>query len=153
MGHLYDVTMGGRPCQVLSLSVYDVAVFAVKTDPDIKPFKFATSFPGLLGKVYSCGWHFGYEQTFSMGYVSKLYDEAIIHTTPMNQGCSGGPTLDASFNIIGVNSAILTGYNGWNGVSYSVKGDILQGVYKDALQVIKQKEDLQKFLDRRRKSA
>jgi serine protease Do len=128
-GMWYNITMNGKPCEIVVASVaHDVAIFRIKTE-GIKPFKFANDYPGLGGVMYSTGWHFGYEETFSVGYVAKHYDDTIVHTVPMNPGCSGGPTLDTSFNIIGVNSAILTMYGGWNGVSYSAKGHLLKDLF------------------------
>jgi len=125
-GMFYHITMDDVPCRILSASVeHDVALFMVDTPKDIKPFKFANHRPKLADMIYSVGYHLGYEKTFSIGFVSKLYDDAIIHTVPMNPGCSGGVTLNTDFEIVGVNSAILTafgGFGGWNGVSYSVDG-------------------------------
>jgi len=122
-GMFYNITMNGVECEIIVTSnKHDIAIFRVKTDKKIKPFRFASSYPGLSEVIFSCGWHFGYEETFSVGYVAKHYNDVLVHTIPMNGGCSGGPTLNTSFEIIGVNSAILTMHGGWNGVSYSAKG-------------------------------
>ena len=117
----YHISIGGAEAEVIAVSNdFDVALFKIDTPDDVKPFKFADHRPRLMDMVYSVGWHLGYEETFSIGFVSKLYDDAVIHTAPMNPGCSGGPTLNTDFEIIGVNSMILTAAGGWNGVSYSV---------------------------------
>jgi serine protease Do len=119
----YHIAIGGVEAEVLGVSAeHDVALFKIDTPDDVKPFKFANYAPTLADMVFSVGWHLGYEKTFSIGYVSGLYDHGFVHTVPMNPGCSGGPTLNTDFEIIGVNSMILTTAGGFNGVSYSASG-------------------------------
>ncbi|HEY1813152.1 MAG TPA: trypsin-like peptidase domain-containing protein [Kofleriaceae bacterium] len=60
----------------------------------------------------------GFESTVSTGVVSalgrslrsrtnQLIDGVIQHTAPLNPGNSGGPLLDASARVLGVNTAII----------------------------------------------
>lgn len=60
----------------------------------------------------------GFESTVSTGVVSalgrslrgrggRLIDSVIQHTAPLNPGNSGGPLLDGSGHILGVNTAII----------------------------------------------
>jgi S1-C subfamily serine protease len=60
----------------------------------------------------------GFESTVSTGVVSalgrslrgkanRLIDGVIQHTAPLNPGNSGGPLLDASSRVLGVNTAII----------------------------------------------
>jgi S1-C subfamily serine protease len=60
----------------------------------------------------------GFESTVSTGVVSalgrslrgrenRLIDGVIQHTAPLNPGNSGGPLLDSSARVIGVNTAII----------------------------------------------
>ncbi len=60
----------------------------------------------------------GFESTVSTGVVSalgrslrgrgnRLIDGVIQHTAPLNPGNSGGPLLDASARVLGVNTAII----------------------------------------------
>lgn len=65
----------------------------------------------------------GFESTVSTGVISalgrslrgrggKLIDGVIQHTAPLNPGNSGGPLLDASGRVLGVNTAIIGGSQG-----------------------------------------
>tara|TARA_R110002020_G_scaffold175493_1_gene367381 strand:+ start:3127 stop:3750 length:624 start_codon:yes stop_codon:yes gene_type:complete len=132
-GFFYEITMNGKECKIIVASVHhDIAIFQIDTPDTVKPFKFADSYPELGEIVCSAGWHFGYEETFSIGYLSKYDKDLIVHTAPMNGGVSGGPTMDENFNLIGVNTAILTASGGWNGVSYSAKSHHLKELFEFA---------------------
>jgi S1-C subfamily serine protease len=65
----------------------------------------------------------GFESTVSTGVISalgrslrgrggRLIDGVIQHTAPLNPGNSGGPLLDGSGRVLGVNTAIIGGSQG-----------------------------------------
>jgi S1-C subfamily serine protease len=63
-------------------------------------------------RVYAVGNPEGMGGTFSEGLISSLrtfkgYTNSVIqHTAPMSQGSSGGPLLNSSGEVIGINAAI-----------------------------------------------
>jgi S1-C subfamily serine protease len=72
--------------------------------------------PGQL--VVAIGNPLGFESTVSAGIVSatgrslrgrdgRLIENVIQHTAPLNPGNSGGPLLDSSGTVLGINTAII----------------------------------------------
>lgn len=118
------ITIDGIECTIMDWSVeFDVAVFYAKGFLDLKPFKLGNVGLQLRDEVFTVGWHFGYQLTFDSGNITFLSPEGfLVHNSPLNPGCSGGPTMvyrDGQLITIGVNSAILTARGGFNGVAYS----------------------------------
>jgi serine protease Do len=107
----------------------DVAVIKVDT----------TSFPPLpkgnssalkVGElVMAVGSPFGFSQSVTTGIISALernavginYYESFIQTdAPINRGNSGGPLVNMSGEVIGMNAAIVTGGAGNDGIGFAI---------------------------------
>ena len=102
----------------------------------------ATNLPALrMGRVdqlrvgdpvVTIGSPFGLEQSVSHGIVSAKGRSlpgfgAVAHIqtdVPVNPGHSGGPLLDASASVVGVNSRIFTLSGGFQGLSFAVPIDV-----------------------------
>ncbi|MFR0358669.1 S1C family serine protease [Streptomyces sediminimaris] len=116
---------------------YDVAVIKLKNAPsDLKPLTLGDSDKVAVGdSTIAIGAPFGLSNTVTTGIISAKdrpvassdgtgsnasYMSALQTDASINPGNSGGPLLDASGNVIGINSAIQsTGSGGLGGSSQS----------------------------------
>jgi putative serine protease PepD len=116
---------------------YDVAVIKLKNPPsDLKPLTLGDSDKVAVGdSTIAIGAPFGLSNTVTTGIISAKnrpvassdgtgsnasYMSALQTDASINPGNSGGPLLDASGNVIGINSAIQsTGSGGLGGTSQS----------------------------------
>jgi len=116
---------------------YDVAVIKLKNAPsDLKPLALGDSDKVAVGdSTIAIGAPFGLSNTVTTGIISAKnrpvassdgtgsnasYMSALQTDASINPGNSGGPLLDASGNVIGINSAIQsTGSGGLGGTSQS----------------------------------
>lgn len=95
-------------------------------------------------KTYAIGNPFGLDQTFTTGVVSALNREIeSISRTPIrgviqtdaaiNQGNSGGPLLDSSGHLIGVNTAIYSPSGDNVGIGFAIPSDTVRWVVHDLI--------------------
>ncbi|MEU6258706.1 trypsin-like peptidase domain-containing protein [Streptomyces sp. NPDC047043] len=116
---------------------YDVAVIKLKNPPsDLKPLTLGDSDKVAVGdSTIAIGAPFGLSNTVTTGIISAKnrpvassdgtgsnasYMSALQTDASINPGNSGGPLLDASGNVIGINSAIQsTSSGGLGGTSQS----------------------------------
>jgi S1-C subfamily serine protease len=121
----------------------DLALLQVKTgSAALTPLQLADSDGVEVGDpVVAIGNPFGLERTVTTGIVSALQravsapngftiDEVIQTDAAINQGNSGGPLLDASGKVIGVNSQIETvgGSSGNVGIGFAVPSNTVRTV-------------------------
>lgn len=87
--------------------------------------------------VVAIGNPFGIGQTVTSGIVSALgrsglnnnnYEDFIQTDAAINLGNSGGALVDMEGNLIGMNTAIISGNGGSNGIGFAVPGDMLEAV-------------------------
>jgi S1-C subfamily serine protease len=113
----------------------DLALLRVDTDglPTVRPLVLGDSTTVQVGDpTLAIGNPFGLDRTLTSGIVSALQrqirapngfsiDNVIQTDTPTNPGNSGGPLLDATGRVIGINSQIATaGGNGSSGIAFAV---------------------------------
>ena len=108
---------------------YDVAVIKLKNAPsDLKPLTLGNSDQVAVGdSTIAIGAPFGLSNTVTTGIISAKnrpvassdgsgsnasYMSALQTDASINPGNSGGPLLDASGNVIGINSAIQSSSSG-----------------------------------------
>jgi S1-C subfamily serine protease len=91
--------------------------------------------------VIAIGNPFGFQSTVSTGVVSALgrslrsrggrpIENIIQHTAPLNPGNSGGPLVDSSGRIVGLNTAIIMGAQG---IGFSIPSDTAKWVVSQLL--------------------
>ena len=89
--------------------------------------------------VLAIGNPFGLSHTVTVGVVSALgrciggpYDEFIQTDASINPGNSGGPLINIEGEVIGINTAIISGNTGGNvGIGFAIPIDIAKGILKD----------------------
>jgi S1-C subfamily serine protease len=126
----------------------DLAVLKVDENPrGLTPLHLGDSDKVQVGDpVVAIGNPFGLERTVTAGIVSALQravrapngftiDQVIQTDAPINHGNSGGPLLDASGAVIGVNSQIETGgsSDGNVGIGFAVPSNTVESVIADIL--------------------
>ncbi|MBA3394488.1 MAG: trypsin-like peptidase domain-containing protein [Deltaproteobacteria bacterium] len=109
--------MGDDPATDLAVIRVDPAALAATSPIPYLPID-GTLAPRVGQLAVAIGNPLGFESTVSTGVVSalgrslrgrsgRLIDGIIQHTAPLNPGNSGGPLLDGSGRVLGVNTAII----------------------------------------------
>ena len=119
----------------------DLAVLRVKRVPaGVAPLPLGRSANLVVGDpVIAIGNPFGLERTATTGIVSALKRiisapnnfqiQNVIQTdAAINQGNSGGPLLDASGRVVGINSQIASESGGSDGIGFAVPIDTIRPV-------------------------
>jgi serine protease Do len=90
--------------------------------------------------VVAIGNPFGLSHTVTVGVVSALgrsigagpYDEFIQTDASINPGNSGGPLINLNGEVIGMNTAIISGNSGGNvGIGFAIPINIAKGILQD----------------------
>lgn len=112
----------------------DIAVLKVK-GKNFSPLTFGNSDKLHVGQlVVATGNPYGFQHTVTAGVVSalgrtirsqsgRLIDDVIQTDAALNPGSSGGPLLDSSGKVIGVNTAIIRQAQG---ICFAVSGNLAQ---------------------------
>ena len=134
-GKSYDATVVGSDPST------DLAVLKVDAPASLlSPLQLADSSELEVGdSVIAIGSPFGLEQTVTTGIVSALHrqitapnsfaiDDAIQTDAAINHGNSGGPLLDLSGKVVGVNSQIESESGGNDGIGFAVPSDTVETI-------------------------
>jgi putative serine protease PepD len=124
----------------------DVAVIKVDAPKsELHPLTFADSNDVEVGDgVVAIGSPFGLEETVTTGIVSALdrtiqapnnftISGAIQTDAAINHGNSGGPLLDSSGHVIGINSQIESDSGGNDGVGFAIPSTMIQRVAQELI--------------------
>lgn len=124
----------------------DVAVLRINAPTDrLQPLLIGTSKDLEVGqKVFAIGNPFGLDQTLTTGIISglgrqiksrtgRVIDGVIQTDAAVNPGNSGGPLLDSSGRLIGMNTAIYSPSGASAGIGFAIPVDTLQRVVPDVL--------------------
>jgi putative serine protease PepD len=119
----------------------DIAVIKVSVpSDDLHPLTFANSSSVEVGQpVAAIGSPFGLPETLTSGIISALnrtisapnnfsISGAIQTDAPINHGNSGGPLLNSSGQVIGVNAQIESDSGGNDGVGFAIPSNAVKSV-------------------------
>ncbi len=114
----------------------DIAVIKVEGS-EYRPLELGDSEALKVGElVMAVGSPFGLESSFTVGIVSAThrndlgivgqtgYEDFIQTDAAINPGNSGGPLVDMNGRVVGVNSAIVSGSRGNDGVGFAIPIDM-----------------------------
>ncbi|MBA1140069.1 DegQ family serine endoprotease [Mesorhizobium neociceri] len=115
----------------------DLAVLKVKSGKPLPTVKWGDSDKLMPGdQILAFGNPFGIGTTVTAGIVSARgrdldsgpFDDFIQIDAPINHGNSGGPLVDVSGNVVGINTAIFSPNGGSVGVGFAIPSDQAQKV-------------------------
>ncbi|WHO72440.1 DegQ family serine endoprotease [Rhizobium sp. BT03] len=110
----------------------DVAVLKIEAGKPLQTIAWGDSDRLKLGdQILAIGNPFGIGTTVTAGIVSARgrdlhsgpYDDFIQIDAPINHGNSGGPLVDRSGNVVGINTAIYSPNGGSVGVGFAIPSD------------------------------
>jgi serine protease Do len=122
----------------------DLAVIKIEANKDLPIAKLGNSDGVQVGDwVLAIGSPFGLQATVTAGIISAKDRGGIGHQfqrflqtdAAINPGNSGGPLVDLAGEVIGINTAIITGSRGYEGVGFALPSTTAINVYD---QIIKQ---------------
>ncbi|HYL86315.1 MAG TPA: Do family serine endopeptidase [Candidatus Angelobacter sp.] len=122
----------------------DLAVVKIEASKDLPVAKLGNSDGVQVGDwVLAIGSPFGLQATVTAGIISakdrggigQQFQRFLQTDAAINPGNSGGPLVDLSGQVIGINTAIITGSRGYEGVGFALPSTTAINVYD---QIIKQ---------------
>src|SRR5689334_19082704 len=122
----------------------DLAVVKIEANKELPVAKLGNSDGVQVGDwVLAIGSPFGLQATVTAGIISakdrggigQQFQRFLQTDAAINPGNSGGPLVDLSGQVIGINTAIITGSRGYEGVGFALPSTTAIRVYD---QIIKQ---------------
>lgn len=119
----------------------DLAVIKIEL-PDITPIKFKQDFTQVGDVVLAIGNPFGVGQTVTQGIVSatgrtglgvNVFEDFIQTDAAINPGNSGGALVDATGELVGINTMIYSRSGGSMGIGFAIPNAIVQKVMADII--------------------
>lgn len=126
-GKTYDAKLIGADEQT------DIALLQIDPDRELEVARFGNSDDVKVGElVLAIGNPFGQGFSVSAGIISALdrdinagrYDRFLQTDAAINRGNSGGPLINMSGEVIGVNTAIISPSGGSIGIGFSVPSNL-----------------------------
>jgi len=114
----------------------DLALLKIKDAGTYKSVSFSSAAPRVGDWVIAVGNPFGLGGTVTAGIVSARgrdigsgpYDDFLQIDAPVNRGNSGGPTFNASGEVVGVNTAIYSPSGGSVGIGFAIPAEVVRDV-------------------------
>jgi 2-alkenal reductase len=146
----FGVLLGGEqptPARLVGTAPWvDLAVLKLVSPPDdLRPLPIGTSADLAVGQsVYAIGNPFGLSRSLTTGVISALDRRlptalgrevvGVIQTdAAVNPGNSGGPLIDSSGRLIGVNTAILAPTGSFTGVGFAIPVDTVNRIVPELI--------------------
>ena len=118
----------------------DLAVIKIDVNKDLPTAKLGNSDGVQVGDwVLAIGSPFGLQATVTAGIISakdrgglglaKQFQRFLQTDAAINPGNSGGPLVDLAGQVIGINTAIITGSRGYEGVGFALPSNTAINVY------------------------
>ena len=136
----------GRPARVIGVDkATDLAVIKIDTDKPLPTVKLGNSDNAQVGDwVEAIGSPFALSQTVTAGIISAKnrtiepgangqFQHFLQTDAAINPGNSGGPLLNMNGEVIGVNTAIFTQSNGYQGIGFAMPSNTVVSVYNDLI--------------------
>ncbi|HET8668154.1 MAG TPA: Do family serine endopeptidase [Terriglobales bacterium] len=121
----------------------DIAVIKVNLDHPLPAAKIGNSDGMQVGDwVLAIGSPFGLQETVTAGIVSakgrdivpgRQFQSFIQTDAAINPGNSGGPLVNMSGEVVGINTAILTESQGYQGVGFAMPSNTVVQVYNQLI--------------------
>ena len=120
----------------------DLAVIKIEPDRKLPLVKLGNSDGVQVGDwVLAIGSPFGLQATVTAGIVSakdrgvgRQFQHFLQTDAAINPGNSGGPLVDMAGQVIGINTAILTGGRGYEGVGFAMPSNMAINVYNQIVE-------------------
>lgn len=121
----------------------DLAVVKIEANRDLPVVKLGNSSGVHVGDwVLAIGSPFGLQATVTAGIISakdrgnvgRQFQHFLQTDAPINPGNSGGPLVEMSGSVIGINTAIMTGGRGYEGVGFALPSNMAISVYNQIVQ-------------------
>jgi serine protease Do len=141
-----DSTDLGRTARIIGTDkATDIAVIKIDTDKPLPTIKIGNSDNAQVGDwVIAIGSPFALAQTVTAGIVSAKnrtiepgatgqFQHFIQTDAAINPGNSGGPLVNMNGEVIGVNTAIFTQSNGYQGIGFAMPSNTVVSVYNDLI--------------------
>ncbi|HET8922351.1 MAG TPA: Do family serine endopeptidase [Candidatus Acidoferrum sp.] len=122
----------------------DLAVIKIEANKELPTAKLGNSDGVQVGDwVLAIGSPFGLQATVTAGIISakdrggigQQFQRFLQTDAAINPGNSGGPLVDLAGQVIGINTAIITGSRGYEGVGFALPSTTAINVYD---QIVKQ---------------
>jgi serine protease Do len=118
----------------------DLAVIKIDANKELPTAKLGNSDGVQVGDwVLAIGSPFGLQATVTAGIISakdrgglglaKQFQRFLQTDAAINPGNSGGPLVDLAGQVIGINTAIITGSRGYEGVGFALPSNTAINVY------------------------
>jgi serine protease Do len=122
----------------------DLAVIKIEVTKPLPTAKLGNSDGADVGDwVMAIGSPFGLENTVTAGIISakgrssivpnRQFQSFIQTDAAINPGNSGGPLVNMAGEVVGINTAILTGGQGYEGVGFALPSNLVAKVYNDLI--------------------
>jgi len=136
----------GRPAHIIGVDkATDLAVIKIDTSTPLPTVKMGNSDNTQVGdSVEAIGSPFALSQTVTAGIISAKnrtiepgasgqFQHFIQTDAAINPGNSGGPLLNMNGEVIGVNTAIFTQSNGYQGIGFAMPSNTVVDIYNDLI--------------------